>query len=597
MGYNISGEAVMAIEWTLFALAYCLVGLRIGVRIARRQQKHVIISDCLLIASALDCLGLIICDTWTYSLGGMRYIPQGEALSAADMKNEVILDKISFASNYFYDTGMYWPKAALIALYFKIIPSTMPRLRRSLYVVTGFVVACAITTCLLDTLWCAPNIASNWSLEEGACSAFNSLLVLQIDWAMNCFSDVAIFVLPFPLLRHLHLNRNQIYGLLLTFALGLATIAVNLARFITIQTGNNWNAVFIWSMAEMAVAIIVVSLPALKTLLRRKSKTSTTSKSYSDGHHYVVTASRGRSLFARDDPLDDEGSDVELNRVVGKRDVIYKTKEISEWILLVAAYVLVGLRMYTRLLVQRQKLRLSEYILLFSALIGLGLIICDTLTFELGVMDDWEPSVKLSKISFASNYFYDFGMGFPKLSMLAFYWGVFPADRPTLRKAMYVVTAYVCCAYMCVLWMDTFYCGVPVSVQWSQEEGACSVFYADTPFYFNFSMNLSSYIFIYGLPLFLLKGMSKEHKAAIYFTFSLGIVPALTTLIRFITLNTDSSEPNLVYILSMVEMATALAAVSVPGLKPLLDRRGSVADDRSLVSGEVVTDNKFDGEV
>ncbi|KAG9659343.1 hypothetical protein KCU95_g13024, partial [Aureobasidium melanogenum] len=270
---------------------------------------------------------------------------------------------------------------------------------------------------------------------------------------------------------------------------------------------------------------------------------------------------------------------------------------ISEWILLIAAYVLVGLRMYTRLLVQRQKLRLSEYILLFSALIGLGLIICDTLTYELGVMDDWEPSVKLSKISFASNYFYDFGMGFPKLSMLAFYWGVFPADRPTLRKAMYVVTAYVCCAYMTVLWMDTFYCGVPVSVQWSQEEGACSVFYADTPFYFNFSMNLSSYIFIYGLPLFLLKGMSKEHKAAIYFTFSLGIIPALTTLIRFITLNTDSSEPNLVYILSMVEMATALAAVSVPGLKPLLDRRGSVADDRSLVSGEVVRDNKYDGEV
>lgn len=137
-----------------------------------------------------------------------------------------------------------------------------------------------------------------------------------------------VFVLPFLLLRHLHLNRNQIYGLLVTFALGLATIAVNLARFITIQTGNNWNAVFIWSMAEMAVAIIVVSLPALKTLLRRKNKTSTASKSYSDGHHYIVTASRQRSMLGRGYPLDDEGSDVELNRV-GKRDVIYKTKEVS----------------------------------------------------------------------------------------------------------------------------------------------------------------------------------------------------------------------------------------------------------------------------
>lgn len=57
--------------------------------------------------------------------------------------------------------------------------------------------------------------------------------------------------------------------------------------------------------------------------------------------------------------------------------LIFDSKQISEWILLLAAFVLVGLRMYTRLLVQRQKLRLSEYVLLISALIGLGLIICE----------------------------------------------------------------------------------------------------------------------------------------------------------------------------------------------------------------------------
>lgn len=93
--------------------------------------------------------------------------------------------------------------------------------------------------------------------------------------------------------------------------------------------------------------------------------------------------------------------------------------------------------------------------------------------------------------------------------------------------------------------------------------------------------------------------MSREHKTAIYSTFSLGIVPTLTTLIRFITLNTDTSEPNMVYILSMVEMATAIAAVSVPGLKPLLDKRDSAhaADEQSSVSGEVVGENKHDGDV
>jgi hypothetical protein len=85
--------------------------------------------------------------------------------------------------------------------------------------------------------------------------------------------------------------------------------------------------------------------------------------------------------------------------------------------------------------------------------------------------------------------------GIPKLSMLAFYWGVFPSDRPAIRKALYVVTAYVCLGYTAILFDDTFYCGTPVSVQWSQEDGACSVFYAEPPFYFNTAVNLSSYIF------------------------------------------------------------------------------------------------------
>lgn len=79
--------------------------------------------------------------------------------------------------------------------------------------------------------------------------------------------------------------------------------------------------------------------------------------------------------------------------------------------------------------------------------------------------------------------------------MLAFYWGVFPADRPGLRKALYVITAYVCLGYTAILWDDTFYCGTPVSIQWSQEDGACSVFYAEPPFYFNTAVNSSSYIF------------------------------------------------------------------------------------------------------
>lgn len=53
------------------------------------------------------------------------------------------------------------------------------------------------------------------------------------------------------------------------------------------------------------------------------------------------------------------------------------TYQISEWILLIAAYAFVGLRLYTRLFVQRARLRVSEWILIVAAIDALGLIICE----------------------------------------------------------------------------------------------------------------------------------------------------------------------------------------------------------------------------
>lgn len=55
-------------------------------------------------------------------------------------------------------------------------------------------------------------------------------------------------------------------------------------------------------------------------------------------------------------------------------------------------------RIYTRLIRLRQKLDWSDYLLIASALDALGLIICDTLTYEMGVLDEYDTSVKLSKV-------------------------------------------------------------------------------------------------------------------------------------------------------------------------------------------------------
>ena len=100
------------------------------------------------------------------------------------------LAQVQFAGNYFYDTGIYLPKLAIVALYFRLFPPTTPWLRKALYAVTFFTGVAMITTCFLDTFWCGRKVSTNWSTEEGTCNTFNSKEVFRTDWAMNVVTDV-----------------------------------------------------------------------------------------------------------------------------------------------------------------------------------------------------------------------------------------------------------------------------------------------------------------------------------------------------------------------------------------------------------------------
>ncbi|KAF1969643.1 archaeal flagellin N-terminal-like domain-containing protein [Bimuria novae-zelandiae CBS 107.79] len=565
MASSVAPGAVIPLEATLLALAIVVASGRLVPRLVQRMSPTM--SDSFLVASVLNTIALFVTDVMTYDLGGISDDEPSEV-------NLIKLKKVQFAGNYFYDTGIYLPKLAIVALYFRLFPPTMPWLRKALYVVTFCTGAAMVTTCFLDTFWCGREVSLNWSTQEGACNTFNSKEVFRTDWAMNVVTDVSIYVLPFPLLYKLQLGRRQKWGLLATFALGAITIAVSIVRFATIEVIHAWTNVFVLSMAEMSVAIIVVSLPSMRGFLRRGSFFS------SKKHYGSCTGGYGpqtpimtfgcSNKRARVTLEEDSGSEVELNALT-RKDVIYETRRISEWILLIFAFVFVAARVYTRLIRLRENLNWADSLLIASALDALGLIICDTLTYQMGVLDEWEPSVKLSKISFASNYFYDFGMGFPKLSMLAFYWAYFDFNaRPAMRNMLWALTAFVVACYLTILFDDTFFCGVPVSIQWSQEEDACSVFYAPEPFILNFTLNLACYLVVYAIPLILLSQGVLRSSKGIALTFVMGGLTIASSIVRFVTLKVGTGQENLVYPLSMLEMTLSIIVVALPGLKPLI---------------------------
>ncbi|KAJ0299804.1 hypothetical protein COL516b_008923 [Colletotrichum fioriniae] len=127
---GVAKEAVVPIEAVLLGLAIILVLARLWLRLVRQHQK-LTISDWILIVSLLDATALFTTDTMAYSLGGMdEYDPDAPQ---APVDEQVLLMKVAFAGNYFYDTGIYFPKIALLAFYFKLVPPTMPILRKALY--------------------------------------------------------------------------------------------------------------------------------------------------------------------------------------------------------------------------------------------------------------------------------------------------------------------------------------------------------------------------------------------------------------------------------------------------------------------------------
>lgn len=66
-----------------------------------------------------------------------------------------------FLSCYFFDVGLYFPKASLVAFYWWLIPLGFRRLRIAVYV-SAAVLACAFVASLLTDTLIAPKVSDNW---------------------------------------------------------------------------------------------------------------------------------------------------------------------------------------------------------------------------------------------------------------------------------------------------------------------------------------------------------------------------------------------------------------------------------------------------
>ncbi|KAK6723816.1 hypothetical protein SNK03_002620 [Fusarium graminearum] len=284
----ISSTAVMAFEWTILVLAYFLVACRVYVRMfIRGVGLHA--ADYWLIVGLVSCQGLLICDTLTFRMHAMDDFVLAN--------NSIPIKKIRFATNYFFDTGIYFPKFSIIAFYFNLVPITNPTMRRALFGLTGITVAFALITVFCDTFWCGPNPSVNWAEGEQTCTVFTSMTLMRLNWALNFITEVLNLVFPIPLLQGLMTSTRKKIGLAVVFGMGIITIAVSIGRFVTMLYVHNDISIYIWATAEICISVMIVALTALRPLLRKMTNSVSTSSDDRSGNPSRKTGLTRNSVY------------------------------------------------------------------------------------------------------------------------------------------------------------------------------------------------------------------------------------------------------------------------------------------------------------
>ncbi|KAM3087783.1 hypothetical protein ACMFMG_001854 [Clarireedia jacksonii] len=263
----------IVIQALLIFIAFLVTLLRTWVRFCL-ELRDLTLADFLVWGGWLCALGWVVC-----SIKAL-YLQIDHPLSNDLTTDSVAYLKTVFISCYFFDVGLYFPKASLIAFYWRLIPHGFRNLRIGVYMGTIFMAAAFAASVLTDSLL-APNISDNWSLENQLDSIWNSYNDFAINWALNFATDLLLFCLPFFIINCLKLQRRQKLALIGVFSLGIITMAISLARFIAYTTTNydiddaSGNT---WCTAEMCTGIIVVSLPYLKPLLTRRKRSNSSTR-------------------------------------------------------------------------------------------------------------------------------------------------------------------------------------------------------------------------------------------------------------------------------------------------------------------------------
>ncbi|CAL3968565.1 unnamed protein product [Diplocarpon coronariae] len=304
-----NSEQFTILNWIMWSIALVITILRLTVRFL--QMKRLFWDDIFAVLGIIFLTGVAALNQAardsTYLLialeEGHKPAPQYKNLkdiNAAEVHHKYML---FFLVMVFYLT--LWSVKISLLLFYRRLLVGLNGYMRWWWIVMWFTIASLLASTLSNFLSCIP-LSRRFDLHPGAsCTAANGINSTWIASTMDISSDIFIALLPIRLLIGLRIPARQKIGIGAVFSLGAVVICFASIRLVevleTIAPGNptRYVSLLLWTILETTVAVIVGSLPTLRTLINcgarnqssyvldtaRKMRANSTNQSHSGRGH------------------------------------------------------------------------------------------------------------------------------------------------------------------------------------------------------------------------------------------------------------------------------------------------------------------------
>ncbi|KAI2469907.1 hypothetical protein F4781DRAFT_442290 [Annulohypoxylon bovei var. microspora] len=255
-------NVLIAVVCTVCAVATTAVGLRLYTR------------TCILKQLGVDDYLIFIAWAFALATGVSQSMNTRNGLGKHvwDLEDAVELEhylKEFYVSIALYNTGLMFVKLAFLTQYYRVF--SLKNMRMT-FIAAMIIIGCwSLSQVIVGIFTCNP-VDGFWEKSSDS-KCISNYPQWYINAAGNITTDIVIFVLPLPVLRHLHMPRAQRLVLIGIFSLGLFTCAISVIRVKFLKLGGDFSYENVegssWSIAELCSGVTCACLPTLRPLVSK----------------------------------------------------------------------------------------------------------------------------------------------------------------------------------------------------------------------------------------------------------------------------------------------------------------------------------------